>query len=195
MAPRYVLRHILDLYAQKGWKPIVAPELEFYLVEPNIDADYPLKPPVGPLGPAGNRPPVVQHRRGQRVRSAVRRHLRVLRGAGDRDRHADPRGRRRADGDQPDPRRRDVARRPGVHVQAHGARGRVPPQDVRDVHGEADGARAGQRDAHPPEHRGREDRQERVQRQGRQPDASCSSRTSPACRSTCRRRWRCSRRT
>ena len=26
-------------------------------------------------------------------------------------------------------------------------------------------------------------------------DASCSSRTSPACRNTCRRRWRCSRRT
>ena len=50
MAPRYVLRHILDLYAQKGWKPIVAPELEFYLVEPNIDADYPLKPPVGRSG-------------------------------------------------------------------------------------------------------------------------------------------------
>nr|HET7858110.1 glutamine synthetase [Caldimonas sp.] len=50
MAPRYVLRHVLDLYAQKGWKPIVAPELEFYLVEPNVDADYPLKPPVGRSG-------------------------------------------------------------------------------------------------------------------------------------------------
>jgi glutamine synthetase len=50
MAPRYVLRHILDLYEQRGWKPIVAPELEFYLVEPNIDADYPLKPPVGRSG-------------------------------------------------------------------------------------------------------------------------------------------------
>ncbi len=50
MAPRYVLRHILDLYAQQGWRPIVAPELEFFLVEPNIDADYPLKPPVGRSG-------------------------------------------------------------------------------------------------------------------------------------------------
>src|SRR5512135_2434587 len=50
MAPRYVLRHVLDLYAQKGWKPIVAPELEFYLVEQNRDADYPLKPPVGRSG-------------------------------------------------------------------------------------------------------------------------------------------------
>ena len=52
MAPRYVLRHILDLYAQQGWRPIVAPELEFFLVEPNIDADYPLKPPVGRSGRA-----------------------------------------------------------------------------------------------------------------------------------------------
>ncbi len=50
MAPREVLRHVLDLYAQKGWEPVVAPELEFYLVEPNIDADYPLKPPIGRSG-------------------------------------------------------------------------------------------------------------------------------------------------
>jgi glutamine synthetase len=50
MAPRYVLRHVLDLYAQQGWRPIIAPELEFFLVEPNTDADYPLKPPVGRSG-------------------------------------------------------------------------------------------------------------------------------------------------
>jgi glutamine synthetase len=30
----------------------VAPELEFYLIEPNIDADYPLKPPIGRSGRA-----------------------------------------------------------------------------------------------------------------------------------------------
>jgi glutamine synthetase len=52
MAPREVLKHVLDLYAQRGWEPVVAPELEFYLVEPNIDADYPLKPPVGRSGRA-----------------------------------------------------------------------------------------------------------------------------------------------
>ncbi|MCM2312471.1 MAG: hypothetical protein NDI84_13810, partial [Steroidobacteraceae bacterium] len=50
MAPRYVLRRVLELYAAQGWQPIVAPELEFYLVEPNIDADYPLKPPIGRSG-------------------------------------------------------------------------------------------------------------------------------------------------
>jgi glutamine synthetase len=52
MAPRHVLRQVLELYAQRGWEPVVAPELEFYLVEPNIDADYPLKPPIGRSGRA-----------------------------------------------------------------------------------------------------------------------------------------------
>jgi glutamine synthetase len=52
MAPRHVLRHVLELYEQRGWEPVIAPELEFYLIEPNIDADYPLKPPVGRSGRA-----------------------------------------------------------------------------------------------------------------------------------------------
>jgi glutamine synthetase len=50
MSPRYVLRRIIELYAARGWRPVVAPELEFFLVEPNTDADYPLKPPVGRSG-------------------------------------------------------------------------------------------------------------------------------------------------
>ena len=50
MAPRYVLRRVLDLYEGHGWEPVVAPELEFFLVDPNIDSDYPLKPPVGRSG-------------------------------------------------------------------------------------------------------------------------------------------------
>jgi glutamine synthetase len=49
-APRQVLRRVLALYAEKGWNPIVAPEIEFYLVERNTDPDYPLKPPVGRSG-------------------------------------------------------------------------------------------------------------------------------------------------
>jgi glutamine synthetase len=52
MAPRQLLQHVLGLYAERGWEPVVAPELEFYLVEPNIDADYQLKPPVGRSGRA-----------------------------------------------------------------------------------------------------------------------------------------------
>ncbi|MCB1409924.1 MAG: glutamine synthetase, partial [Rhodobacteraceae bacterium] len=36
-APRNVLRRVLDLYAAEGWKPVVAPEMEFYFVERNTD--------------------------------------------------------------------------------------------------------------------------------------------------------------
>jgi glutamine synthetase len=52
IAPRYVLRRVLELYEAKGWAPVVAPEVEFYLVKPNIDADYPLEPPIGRSGRA-----------------------------------------------------------------------------------------------------------------------------------------------
>lgn len=52
MSPRYVLRKVMDLYKAKGWEAVVAPELEFYLVKPNIDADYPLEPPIGRSGRA-----------------------------------------------------------------------------------------------------------------------------------------------
>ncbi len=51
-APRSVLRRVIGLYAEKGWLPIVAPELEFYLTAKNIDPDLPLKPPVGRSGRA-----------------------------------------------------------------------------------------------------------------------------------------------
>ena len=51
-APRSVLRRILKLYADKGWSPVVAPELEFYLTAQNTDPDIPLKPPVGRSGRA-----------------------------------------------------------------------------------------------------------------------------------------------
>ena len=35
--PRNVLRRVVKAYADKGWKAIVAPEVEFYLVAPNTD--------------------------------------------------------------------------------------------------------------------------------------------------------------
>jgi glutamine synthetase len=50
IAPRFVLKKIVDLYRTSGWRPVVAPELEFYLVKPNLDPDYPLEPPVGRSG-------------------------------------------------------------------------------------------------------------------------------------------------
>jgi len=49
-APRSVLRSICGLYESAGWSPVVAPELEFYLVARNTDPDVPLKPPVGRSG-------------------------------------------------------------------------------------------------------------------------------------------------
>ncbi len=50
ISPRYVLQHILELYRRKGWRPVVAPEVEFYLVKPNTDPDFPLEPPIGRSG-------------------------------------------------------------------------------------------------------------------------------------------------
>ncbi|MEM6422991.1 MAG: glutamine synthetase family protein, partial [Pseudomonadota bacterium] len=49
-APRSVLHRVLGLYAARGWQPVVAPEIEFYLTRPNTDPDYPLEPPVGRSG-------------------------------------------------------------------------------------------------------------------------------------------------
>ncbi|MEM9012968.1 MAG: glutamine synthetase family protein [Pseudomonadota bacterium] len=50
VAPREVLRRVCALYAERGWQPLVAPEIEFYLTKPNTDPDYPLEPPVGRSG-------------------------------------------------------------------------------------------------------------------------------------------------
>jgi glutamine synthetase len=38
---------VLDAYAERGWQPVVAPELEFFLTKINEDPDYPLEPPIG----------------------------------------------------------------------------------------------------------------------------------------------------
>ncbi|MEQ5801684.1 glutamine synthetase family protein [Halomonas sp. H10-9-1] len=50
LAPRHVLKRVLGLYAERGWKPVIAPEVEFYLVKTNTDSDYPLEPPIGRTG-------------------------------------------------------------------------------------------------------------------------------------------------
>ena len=51
-APRNVLKRVLNVYDELGLKPVVAPEIEFYLVRKNPDPDYPLTPPVGRSGRA-----------------------------------------------------------------------------------------------------------------------------------------------
>ena len=47
---REVLRKIINLYQKIGYEPIVSPEVEFYLIKPNPDADYPLEVPIGISG-------------------------------------------------------------------------------------------------------------------------------------------------
>ena len=53
VSPRNVLRRVLERYAEKGWRAVVAPELEFYLVKPNVDPNEPIEPPVGRTGRRG----------------------------------------------------------------------------------------------------------------------------------------------
>lgn len=50
LAPRNVLRRVLSLYELMGIQPVVAPELEFFLVQKNTDPDFPLQPPAGRSG-------------------------------------------------------------------------------------------------------------------------------------------------
>lgn len=53
VAPRNVLKRVLRLYQGRGWRPIVAPELEFFLTKPNLDPNEPIEPPVGRTGRRG----------------------------------------------------------------------------------------------------------------------------------------------
>ena len=50
IAPRNVLRRVCDLYRAEGWKPIVAPEMEFFFVARNLDPNMPVIPPLGRTG-------------------------------------------------------------------------------------------------------------------------------------------------
>jgi len=50
--PRNVLKRVVAAYDKLGLRPVVAPEIEFYLVRKNPDPDYPLTPPVGRSGRA-----------------------------------------------------------------------------------------------------------------------------------------------
>ena len=52
ISPRRVLRRVLELYRNEGWDPVIAPELEFYLLKPNPDPVQALEPPVGRTGRA-----------------------------------------------------------------------------------------------------------------------------------------------
>ena len=49
-APRNVLKRVVALYRRQGWEPIVAPEMEFFLVAPNTDPSKPIEAMMGRTG-------------------------------------------------------------------------------------------------------------------------------------------------
>ena len=53
IAPRNVLRRILNIYQAEGLTPVLSPELEFYLTKPNIDPNEPIEAPIGRTGRKG----------------------------------------------------------------------------------------------------------------------------------------------
>ena len=49
-SPRNVLRRVCELYRDRGWEPVVAPEMEFFLVARNIDPAHDIEPMMGRSG-------------------------------------------------------------------------------------------------------------------------------------------------
>ncbi|WP_109465879.1 glutamine synthetase family protein [Albibacillus kandeliae] len=49
-APRNVLKRVVELYKKQGWKPVVAPEMEFFLVARNLDPAKEILPMMGRSG-------------------------------------------------------------------------------------------------------------------------------------------------
>jgi glutamine synthetase len=49
-APRNVLKRVVELFNAEGWTPVIAPEMEFFLVARNIDPNLPIQPPMGRSG-------------------------------------------------------------------------------------------------------------------------------------------------
>jgi glutamine synthetase len=49
-SPRGVLRNVLGKFESQGWVPVVAPEVEFYLLKPHADPNAEAEPPEGRLG-------------------------------------------------------------------------------------------------------------------------------------------------
>ena len=52
VAPRQVLKQVIALFDKLGLEPIIAPELEFFLVHKESEANTPLTPPIGRSGRA-----------------------------------------------------------------------------------------------------------------------------------------------
>lgn len=49
-APRNVLKRVCQLYRDQGWEPVIAPEMEFFIVARNLDPAQDIKPMMGRSG-------------------------------------------------------------------------------------------------------------------------------------------------
>ena len=49
-SPRNVLKRVVGLYEAQGWKPVVAPEMEFFLIARNLDPARDIEPMTGRSG-------------------------------------------------------------------------------------------------------------------------------------------------
>ena len=49
-APRNVLKRVVQLYRDQGWEPVIAPEMEFFLVARNVDPAKPIESMMGRTG-------------------------------------------------------------------------------------------------------------------------------------------------
>ncbi|MEL7093532.1 MAG: glutamine synthetase family protein, partial [Pseudomonadota bacterium] len=49
-SPRNVLKRVVGLYEAQGWKPVVAPEMEFFLIARNLDPAQEIQPMTGRSG-------------------------------------------------------------------------------------------------------------------------------------------------
>ncbi len=49
-SPRNVLKRVVKMYHDKGWTPVVAPEMEFFIVARNLDPAHEIQPMMGRSG-------------------------------------------------------------------------------------------------------------------------------------------------
>ncbi|WP_299623899.1 glutamine synthetase family protein [uncultured Tateyamaria sp.] len=49
-SPRNVLKRVVQLYRDQGWEPVVAPEMEFFLIARNLDPAQEIQPMTGRSG-------------------------------------------------------------------------------------------------------------------------------------------------
>jgi glutamine synthetase len=156
-SPRGVLRSVLGKYEARGWLPVVAPEVEFYLLSAHSDPHAEAEPPEGRLGwTEGAKQPYsidTMNDFDPFINDLYRyceSYRYVIAGDG-----AGPVR------DQFPARQCDRACGPGISVQTHGSRGCDRTRNACDVPGQAHGKGSGQRTAYSPERDGRR-RQQRV---------------------------------